>query len=229
MSNDLIAYDLGKPQQTLQLASELQRFVKDQRLTVNIKGKEYPLVESWQWAGSQLGLYPYLISVTNVSTESEVKYLAEVEVRRIGTNEPVSKGIAICSNKEANKKYWDEYAILSMAQTRATGKAFRNLLSWLMKAAGFEATPAEEMDFNHVPVINEDVPTEEEKQILRVLVFNSTLNEEGKEAALSSIEACTDYKKYQQLQYRLEALQIPLDQIVNPNQKDISKHIKKLK
>lgn len=229
MSNDLIAYDLGKPQQTLQLASELQRFVKDQRLTVNIKGKEYPLVESWQWAGSQLGLYPYLISVTNVSTETEVKYLAEVEVRRIGTNEPVSKGIAICSNKEANKKYWDEYAILSMAQTRATGKAFRNLLSWLMKAAGFEATPAEEMDFNHIPVINEDVPTEDEKQMLRVLVFNSTLNEEGKEAALSSIEACTDYKKYQQLQYRLEALQIPLDQIVNPNQKDISKHIKKLK
>lgn len=229
MPNDLIAYDLGKPQQTLQLASELQRFVKEQRLTVNIKGKEYPLVESWQWAGSQLGLYPYLLSVTNVSNETEVKYLAEVEVRRIGTNEPVSKGIAICSNKEANKKYWDEYAILSMAQTRATGKAFRNLLSWLMKAAGFEATPAEEMDFNHVPVINEDVPTEEEKQMLRVLVFNSTLNEEGKEAALSSIEACTDYKKYQQLQYRLEALQTPLDQIVNPNQKDISKHIKKLK
>ena len=227
--SDLIAYDLGKPQQTLQLASELQRFVKDQRLTVNIKGKEYPLVESWQWAGSQLGLYPYLLSVTNVSTESEVKYLAEVEVRRIGTNEPVSKGIAICSNKEANKKYWDEYAILSMAQTRATGKAFRNLLSWLMKAAGFEATPAEEMDFNHVPVINEDVPTEEEKQMLRVLVFNSTLNEEGKEAALSSIESCTDYKKYQQLQFRLEALQTPLDQIINPNQKDISKHIKKLK
>ena len=227
--SDLIAYDLGKPQQTLQLASELQRFVKDQRLTVNIKGKEYPLVESWQWAGSQLGLYPYLLSVTNVSTETEVKYLAEVEVRRIGTNEPVSKGIAICSNKEANKKYWDEYAILSMAQTRATGKAFRNLLSWLMKAAGFEATPAEEMDFNHVPVINEDVPTEEEKQMLRVLVFNSTLNEEGKEAALSSIESCTDYKKYQQLQFRLEALQTPLDQIVNPNQKDISKHIKKLK
>ena len=64
MSNDLIAYDLGKPQQTLQLASELQRFVKEQKLTVNIKGKNYPLVESWQWAGSQLGLYPYLIQVT---------------------------------------------------------------------------------------------------------------------------------------------------------------------
>lgn len=227
MSNDLITYDLGKPQHTLQLASELQRFVKEQKLTVTIKGKNYPLVESWQWAGSQLGLYPYLIQVTCLSNDKEVKYLAEVEVRRIGTNEAVGKGIAICSNKEANKRMWDEYAILSMAQTRATGKAFRNLLSWLMKAAGFEATPAEEMDFNNVPDIVEEVPTEEEKQMLRVLVFNSTLNEDGKEMALSSIEACTDYKKYQQLQHRLEALQIPLDQIPNPTQKDITKHIKK--
>jgi len=223
--SELIQYDLGKPAQTLQLATELQRFVKEQKLTVNIKGKNYPLVESWQWAGSQLGLYPYLISVSNVSNDKEIKYLAEVEIRRISTNEPVSKGIAICSNKEANKRMWDEYAILSMAQTRATGKAFRNLLSWLMKAAGFEATPAEEMDFNHV--IIEDVPTEDEKQILRVLAFNSTLDETGKEMALSSIEACTDYKKYQQLQYRLEALQTPLDQISNPTQKDITKHIKK--
>lgn len=225
--SELIIYDLAKPAQTLQLASELQRFVKDQNLTVNIKGKNYPLVESWQWAGSQLGLYPYLLQVTNLSNDKEVKYLAEVEIRKFGTNEPVSKGIAICSNKEANKKMWDEYAILSMAQTRATGKAFRNLLSWLMKAAGFEATPAEEMDFN-APVIVEEVPSEDERQILRNLVFNSSLDSSGKEMALSSIEACTDYKKYQQLQYRLEALQLPLDQIVNPNQKDISKHIKKL-
>jgi outer membrane biosynthesis protein TonB len=27
------------------------------------------------------------------------------------------------------------------------GKAYRNLLAWVIKAAGYEATPAEEMDF----------------------------------------------------------------------------------
>ncbi len=52
-------------------------------------------------------------------------------------NKLVSVGIAICSNKEGSKKFFDEYAILSMAQTRAVGKAFRNQLAWLMKAAGF--------------------------------------------------------------------------------------------
>jgi hypothetical protein len=61
-----------------------------------------------------------------------------------------------------------------MAQTRAVGKAFRNQLAWLMKAAGFEATPAEEMDFveEHkkpskpvqevVAEIIEDVPSRED-------------------------------------------------------------------
>ena len=146
--SELIQYDLSKPAQTLQLAAELQRFVKEQKLTVNIKGKSYPLVESWQFAGSQLGLIPIIQSVQNISNDSEVKYSATVEVIRIADGSVVSRGFAICSNKEGNKRTWDEYAICSMAQTRATGKAFRNILSWLMKAAGFEATPAEEMDFS---------------------------------------------------------------------------------
>ena len=92
-----------------------------------------------------------------------------------------------------------------------------------MKAAGFEATPAEEMDFSKEP----DGPTEDERKILRDLVFNSTLDDTDKEIALTTIETCTDYKRYQTIQYRLESIQKPLDQIVNPSQKDISKHIKK--
>ena len=74
-----------------------------------------------------------------------------------------------------------------------------------------------------------EVPTEEEKQILRNLVFNTTLTEEQRETALESIDKCVNYETYQKIQFRLEDLQLPLDQIPNPNQKDISKHIKKLK
>jgi hypothetical protein len=42
------------------------------------------------------------------------------------------------------KKSFDEYAILSMAQTRCLGKAYRNLFGWVMRMTGNEATPAEE-------------------------------------------------------------------------------------
>ena len=92
-----------------------------------------------------------------------------------------------------------------------------------MRASGFSATPAEEMDFNREP----DGPTEDERKILRDLVFSSTLDDADKQVALATIETCSDYKRYQAIQYRLESVQKPLDQITNPSQKDISKHIKR--
>ena len=49
---------LTKPEQALQVASTLQAFVLERKLTANIQGKNYPLVEAWQFAGSQLGLIP---------------------------------------------------------------------------------------------------------------------------------------------------------------------------
>lgn len=140
-------FDLSAPEQAIEVASILQKFVTEKKLISNIKGKNYPNVEAWQFAGSQLGLYPLLISVENQSNEKEIKYAAWVEVRRISNDQIMSRGFATCSNKEGAKRSFDEYAICSMAQTRAEGKAYRMLLSWLMKAAGFEATPAEEMDF----------------------------------------------------------------------------------
>lgn len=152
MSNELInntSLDLSKPEQSLIVADTLQRFVKSKNLTSNIRGKEYPQVEAWQFAGSQLGLYPLLTEVNNLSNDNEIKFAAWVEIRRIADDRLMSRGYATCSNKESTKKLFDEYAICSMAQTRAEGKAFRMLLSWLMKAAGFESTPAEEMDFEH--------------------------------------------------------------------------------
>jgi len=144
--NDIKVYDLAAPQQAMEVAGILQKFVTEKKLTANIKGKNYPLVEAWQFAGSQLGLYPLLTSVENQSTGDETKYTAWVEIRRIETDQIMSRGYATCSNREGSKRQFDEYAICSMAQTRAEGKAYRMLLSWLMKAAGFEATPAEEMD-----------------------------------------------------------------------------------
>ena len=219
-------FDLARPEQSLKVAEILQRFVKEKKLTANIKGKEYPLVEAWCFAGSQLGLYPIVAEVKDLSNEKETKYSAWVEIRRITDNQVMSRGFAICSNKEATKRLFDEYAILSMAQTRAEGKAFRMLLSWIMKAAGFEATPAEEMDFGKPAQEIEDVPTEPERQLLRKLVHNTTLDGGQKLMAMESIDRCEDYKTYEKIQHRLETLQVPVDQMVNPGQGDINKHLK---
>jgi ribosomal protein L3 len=131
----------------LQLASELSKLIKEKGLSSNIQGKQFVNVEGWQFAGASLGLMPIITSTQDLSNETTIKYMATCEVRNINTGQLVATGIALCTNAEKTKRFFDEYAILSMAQTRAIGKAYRNLLAWLMKAAGFEATPAEEMDF----------------------------------------------------------------------------------
>ena len=140
-------FDLINSDSMLNLSKDLAKLIKDKGLSSNIQGKQFVNVEGWQFAGASLGLMPIITSTQDLSNETAIKYMATCEVRNITTGQLVATGVALCSNAEKTKRYFDEYAILSMAQTRAIGKAYRNLLAWLMKAAGFEATPAEEMDF----------------------------------------------------------------------------------
>lgn len=138
-------YELSKPEQMSKMALTLKKHVVGHNLYTNIQGRNYAHVEGWQFAGGLLGLFPRVNKVENLSTDKEVKWLAEVEIVNTQTNEIMSRGYAVCSNSERIKKNFDEYAVLSMAQTRAIGKAYRNLVGWVMKLAGYESTPAEEM------------------------------------------------------------------------------------
>jgi len=100
------------------------------------------MVEGWQFAGGILGALPRITEVTQIAPN---KWLAKAEIINQKNQAVLSVGYALCSKEEMKKKTFDEYAILSMAQTRAIGKAYRNLIGWVIKAAGYESTPAEEM------------------------------------------------------------------------------------
>ena len=140
------SYDISRSDDTLHLATDLAKFIKENKLFMNIQGKEFVNVEGWQYAGSRLGILPVVEELTNLSDEHEIKYKAQVKLLNLRTEQVVGSGFAICSNKENGKKYYQEFAIASMAQTRAIGKAYRNILAWIIRAAGYEPTPAEEMD-----------------------------------------------------------------------------------
>lgn len=140
-------YSLESPHTLIHLAEDLSKFIREQNLSVKIQGKDFVTVEGWQFAGVSLGLVPVIESITNLSTENEIKYQCIVNLIQVRTGDVVGKGYAVCSNKEPSKKSFQEYAILSMSQTRAISRAYRNVLAWLMKASGFEPTPAEEMEF----------------------------------------------------------------------------------
>lgn len=140
-------YSLDTVGEVSEMATILKDHIVKQDLFTNIKGKNYVNVEGWQFAGGLLGLTPIITKVQNLSSDDEFKYMAQVELERLSDGKIVSRGVAICSNKEYTKKSFDEYAICSMAQTRAVGKAYRNTLAWIMKMAGYQGTPSEEMDF----------------------------------------------------------------------------------
>jgi hypothetical protein len=141
------SYDIARSDETLHLAVDLAKFIKENNLFQNIQGKEYVNVEGWQYAGSRLGILPVVEHVINVSQDTEIKYQAKVNLLNLRNDQVVGAGFAICSNKEQGKKYYQEFAIASMAQTRAIGKAYRNILAWIIRAAGYEPTPAEEMEY----------------------------------------------------------------------------------
>ncbi|WP_276496447.1 hypothetical protein [Pontibacter litorisediminis] len=155
------SYDIAKSDETLHLATDLAKFIKENRLFQNIQGKEYVNVEGWQYAGSRLGILPVVEHVVNISTDDEIKYQAKVNLLDLRSQQVVGAGFAICSNREQGKKYYQEFAIASMAQTRAIGKAYRNILAWVIRAAGYEPTPSEEMDYGgNESAAKPAVPTE---------------------------------------------------------------------
>lgn len=138
------SYELADTNSMAKMATVLKDHIIKHNLYTPIMGKNYVNVEGWQYAGGLLGSFPRIKAVTNLSTANEVKWQAEVEIVNSQTGAVVSTGFAVCSNKETKKKSFDEYAVLSMAQTRAIGKAYRNVIGWVIKLAGYESTPKEE-------------------------------------------------------------------------------------
>lgn len=247
MNNELVkpGFDLSMPEQALQVANILQKFVQEQQLTVNIQNRTYALVEAWQFAGAQLGLYPVLTDIKNESTYEErhfqwkdkynnpkekktnhFKYRATVEIRKFADDKVVSKGEMVCTNEEFGKYEFAEYAVQSMTQTRAEGKAWRMLLGWVMKAAGFDTMPAEEIDQEKREFF-ENCPTAEEKKELIKLAYSAKLDDDKRIEALATISGCVDYGLFQRIEHRLRSLQPSIDEIVNPSQSDINTHLKK--
>ena len=134
------------PSQTIEahvaVANELRKIISKQKLSLNVRGKEHVLVTGWQ----TLGL---LCSITAVVTDTQVidgGFMATCEARRTTDGMVVGRAQAICTNdeKQGPWKTADRYALLSMAQTRATSKALKQAVGPLMQLAGYEPLGAEE-------------------------------------------------------------------------------------
>jgi len=126
-------------------ATALAKVIEDKKLYAVIKEKKHTQVEGWTTLGAMLGVFPHVIwSKRLPEKDADIGFEARVSIQTLDGKEIASAEMQ-CSTKEKNWHGRDEYAVRSMAQTRATSKAFRLGLSWIMVLAGYEATPLEEI------------------------------------------------------------------------------------
>lgn len=169
----------------LVLAEDIKKFIEENKLSTNVQGKNFPQAEAWQYAGNRLNILSKAGYIKNLSDTAEIKYEASIILIDASNNyQEIGQGFAVCSNKEQGKKYYQEYAIASMAQTRAIGKAYRILLSFVMRLAGYEPTPAEEMDYD----TNKPVQTKTPKEQPHPVAEEQALEEEIKYATAKQKE-----------------------------------------
>ena len=139
------------------VANTLAPLVRSQGLVVTglnraNKEAEYVTVEGWEVLGTFLGIVPVTTIIGEIKSKQGVvvgyRARATLYQNPIIENDEIIGGTVIArAEAEADKSGFqkDKFAIASMAQTRALGKAYRMGLSWIMKMAGFEGTFAEDM------------------------------------------------------------------------------------
>jgi hypothetical protein len=123
-----------------EMANALAEVITTQKLYTVIKQKKYVHFEGWATLGGMMGIVPLEEHVREV----EKGYEAKIKLVRIRDGVTVGSASSICTRNESLWADREEYAVRSMAITRATSKAYRMSYSWIIKLAGFEATPIEE-------------------------------------------------------------------------------------
>lgn len=124
----------------VEVADALMEVVRKKGWAKKIQGREFLELPAWQTIGAMLSVTPFC----EWSRPIEGGWEARVVVRKSDGAE-IAAAEAQCTRSERTWSSRDDYAIRSMAQTRATSKALRSALGFIAAIAGFEDTPAAEM------------------------------------------------------------------------------------
>lgn len=144
------------PEDMVEVATRVSKTLSDvieqAKLYVPIQGKKYVTVEGWTTLGFMVGVYAVVEETKRTVREPhsgrkkpEIIWEARATARR-KDGEIIGAAEMLCSSYERNWANRDEYAIKSMAETRAVSKALRMPLGWIISLAGYSPTPAEETD-----------------------------------------------------------------------------------
>ena len=144
-------------------ASVLKDIVTQASLIQKIQGNDYMKFEGWQTVAK---FYNTQAGIEWTKPVEENGKIEGFEARAYVKNEKgeiISTAESYCGRDEKTWKDKPIFAIRSMAQSRASAKALRQVYAWVVVLAGYKPTPAEEMgditpnsNYNKV---SKDIPT----------------------------------------------------------------------
>ena len=154
--------------------------------------------------------------IVNIGTRFYVRATATIYN---GEEEYTATALA---REEESKKGMDGSQITGAASSYARKYALNGLFA-IDDTKDADATNTHDKDADATKT---EIP-EGDKEVLRQLVYSSDLDSEERESAMTRIDLCPDRETYLKIQYRLEERQQGIETMVNPSQKDISKHLRK--
>jgi hypothetical protein len=125
-----------------EVATVLVDVIRDRKLIARINGREHLTAEAWTTLGGMLGVVPVVVWTRQL--EDGTGWEARVEARTLD-GRVVGAAESMCTRSEQHWRGRDEFALRSMAQTRAIGRALRAPLGQIIRLAGYDPTGAEEL------------------------------------------------------------------------------------
>jgi hypothetical protein len=154
MGNELEVQNDGLPTPTIDAASVVAKAVevanllapvlREKGLIANISGKEYVMAEGWTMLAAMMGHSVGTDSTRPVEIDGHAGFITHAKVYDYD-GEVVGSADGICTRGEKSWARRDDFALSGMAQTRAISRALRQRFGFVIRLAGYEPTPAEEM------------------------------------------------------------------------------------
>lgn len=160
MSTEMVAYEGNDPavivERATNVATLLTTILREQNLVANISGKDHVLVEGWTLLASMMNHSVGTTDTRPVEVDGNSGFVAHAEVYDQHGN-VVGSADGICTRGEKSWSRRDDFALAGMAQTRAISRACRQRFGFVVRLAGYEPTPAEEMGYDKSVITREQV------------------------------------------------------------------------
>jgi hypothetical protein len=152
------------------IAKELVGVIRQRQLAVKIGQGEHLKADAWTTLGGMVGVVPIVEWTRPLEGGG---WEARVQARTLD-GRLVGAAESMCSRSEGMWRTRDDYALRSMAQTRAISRALRAPLGQIVTLAGYEQTALEEMPAEEPIKKRKAKPTEAQKHEVQALLERLT-------------------------------------------------------